>query len=307
MWLRACLGAAALLLVLAGPRAAASAGGLGAHLALNVSRPLHARLEQSDAVALGTVERVDAGRIRIRDSLTLAGTVPAGFEVKRSASNPPPLEVGDRALLLLRGARPPYLLVDDPKETIRVSGPESEARWRQLVHDLGAAGQDRERLSAAYAGWIDGPDDDLHALAVRTLSTSAELSQALSPSAIEACVRIATDPDAARETRRGAAFVALTREEGLRGLFARLPGAADDADPEIVLAALQYGLARDPGGAADLFHRSLEHGSPEIRRAALEVGAMYLNAPKARAAVECVAENDPAPDVKSAATRLLRR
>ena len=71
---------------------------------------------------------------------------------------PPPLATGDRALLLLRGARPPYVLVDEPSEVIRLSDDAMAARWSAATRAALAARGDPAALEAVYAEWVaNGP------------------------------------------------------------------------------------------------------------------------------------------------------
>jgi hypothetical protein len=112
-------------------------------------RPLHERLAGADRVAVVQVERIDAGRIAV---------APEAFEVKRSPLRPPPLATGDRALLLLRGARPPYVLADEASEVIRLSDDAMAERWAGAVRAVLANRDDRAALVTVYAEWIEeGP------------------------------------------------------------------------------------------------------------------------------------------------------
>ena len=104
------------------------------------------------------VERVDQGRIALRLEDALAGSPPKAFEVKRSPLRPPPLATGDRALLLLRGARPPYVLADQPAEVIRLSDDAMAARWNAGTRAVLAARGDPAALGAVYEEWVaNGP------------------------------------------------------------------------------------------------------------------------------------------------------
>ena len=96
-------------LAITAPAERAPAQRLGVHgrLELPSGRPLHVRVALADAAAIATVDAVELGRIRVRDAVPVLGDVVAAFELKRAPSRPPALEPGDRALLILRGARPP--------------------------------------------------------------------------------------------------------------------------------------------------------------------------------------------------------
>ena len=61
--------------------------------------------------------------------------------LKRAPSAPPGLAVGERPLLLLRGARSPYLLVDRPGEILRVPQDADEEVWAREIGALARAGR----------------------------------------------------------------------------------------------------------------------------------------------------------------------
>jgi hypothetical protein len=121
-------------------------------------RPLHERLAAADVAAVIEVERVDTGRIAVTRRELIAGEAPETFEVKRSPQRPPPLATGDRALLLLRGARPPYVLADEPAEVIRLSDDAMAKRWTAAARAVIASGGDRSALVTLYGEWVEnGP------------------------------------------------------------------------------------------------------------------------------------------------------
>lgn len=121
-------------------------------------RPLHVRLAKAELAAVARVERVDEGRIALRLEEALLGSPPEAFEVKRSPLRPPPLATGDRALLILRGARPPYVLADEPAEVIRLSDDAMAARWSAATRAALAAQGDAAALEAVYEEWVaNGP------------------------------------------------------------------------------------------------------------------------------------------------------
>jgi hypothetical protein len=122
-------------------------------------RPFHDRVAQVDVVAVVLVEQVDEGRVRVRRESTLVGAPPESFEVKRSPLSPPPLATGDRALLLLRGDRPPYVFAGPPSELIRLSDAAMAARWQQAVGAAVARRGEPAALVPVYLEWIDqGPE-----------------------------------------------------------------------------------------------------------------------------------------------------
>jgi hypothetical protein len=141
---------AALLLPLGG----AAAGQPALHPHLPGIRPFHARLAEAQVVALVRAERIDEGRIAVRLEEALLGAPPDRFEVKRSPLAPPPLATGDRALLLLRGDRPPYVLADRPSEVIRLGDDAMAARWRAAARAALAARGDPAALGRVYEEWI---------------------------------------------------------------------------------------------------------------------------------------------------------
>ena len=122
-------------------------------------RPFHDRMAQADVVAVVLVEQIEEGRIHVRRESALAGAPPESFEVKRSPLSPPPLATGDRALLLLRGDRPPYVFADQPSELIRLSDAAMSARWQEAVRAAIARRSEPAALVPVYLDWIDqGPE-----------------------------------------------------------------------------------------------------------------------------------------------------
>jgi hypothetical protein len=135
-------------------------------------RPFHVRLAAADVVAVVQVEKIDEGRIAVRRLDALAGSPPEAFEVKRSPLRPPPLATGDRALLLLRGDRPPYVLADEPAEVIRLADALMTARWSAAARAALASREDPAALAALYGEWIEhGPESlrELGAAGLRSL------------------------------------------------------------------------------------------------------------------------------------------
>src|SRR5262245_58516334 len=112
----------ALLVALAAPAAAQ-------HPMPARARALHERLAAADVVAVATIGPIHEGRVEVRDATVLRGNAPASFEIKRSPAAPPPFVTGVPAVLLLRGARPPYVLVDEPREVILPSDAAAAKRW----------------------------------------------------------------------------------------------------------------------------------------------------------------------------------
>ena len=122
-------------------------------------RPFHDRVAEVDVAAVVLVEQVGEGRIRVRRETVLTGAAPESFEVKRSPIAPPPLATGDRALLLLRGARPPYVFADQPSEVIRLSDAAMTVRWQEAVREVLSRRSEPAALVPVYLDWIDkGPE-----------------------------------------------------------------------------------------------------------------------------------------------------
>ena len=128
-------------------------------------RPFHERLARADITTVVRVERVGEGRIEVVREHAIAGNPPERFEVKRSPLSPPPLATGDRALLLLRGDLPPYVLADQPSEVIRLEGDAMTARWSAAVRRAVAERGDPARLVPVYLDWIDGGPETLREIA----------------------------------------------------------------------------------------------------------------------------------------------
>jgi hypothetical protein len=157
------------ILLLAGlAAAAASAQGLGHPLPPGL-RPFHARVAEAELAAVVRVERVDEGRIEVVREQALAGSPPERFEVKRSPLAPPPLATGDRALLLLRGDAPPYVLADPPAEVIRLEGEAMAVRWSDAVRQVIARRAEPARLVPVYRDWVEAGPETLREIGVSSL------------------------------------------------------------------------------------------------------------------------------------------
>jgi hypothetical protein len=144
-------------------------------------RPFHERLAQADVAVVVRVERVDEGRIAVVREEVVAGAAPERFEVKRSPLAPPPLASGDRALLLLRGDRPPYVLADPPAEVIRLEGDAMAARWSGAVRQVAAWRTEPARLVPVYADWVEAGPETLREIGLASLRDLAVERPELSP------------------------------------------------------------------------------------------------------------------------------
>lgn len=252
------------------------------------ARPLHARLALADAVALGTVERVELGRIAVMDARAWRGAPGPRFEVKRAPSQAPELRVGDRVLWLLRGARSPYVLLDEPRELL-VIDPARAALVEDALARLLEAGDDASRR-AAYLDWIDGEDAGLRAIALRALADRAAGGVPRETSLERA--RIALDPSRPEAVRLASASLASQHREGLALLYAGI--ARPDAAPPVVGISLGLGVLGQDPAVTDAVLAALSHPNPEVRRAALGPAKGVITDPRVRRAVEAALDEvDP--------------
>jgi hypothetical protein len=233
-------------------------------------RPLHLRLAEADLVAIATVADLDEGRVSLRDAVVLRGEPVPAFELKRAPGKAIPYAVGLRLVLPLRGARSPYVLVDDARELIVLRDDASAAAWRNALPALLAAGDDRDALLAAYLDWLDGADESLReAAAAALLDPRAEL---VPVSAERASVRAgaALDPALATPARRVSAILAGGRPEGASVL---VDGAlrAPDADSQVVETALRSAVQWKLPGRDDALLAGLAHGDPTVRRSTVKL------------------------------------
>ncbi|MCZ6783890.1 MAG: HEAT repeat domain-containing protein [Proteobacteria bacterium] len=297
----ACVGLAALALASAPDAQGQSYG----HGLPPPPRSLLERMAEADAVALAVVETVELGRVRLRDAQPLVGEVAVTFEIKRAPAKPPELAPGDSALLLLRGARSPYVLVDRSSEIIRLEGPEEWPTWRSAVRALlGSAGR-ADALLAIYETWIDGPSEGLRQEALRGLRDPSSPFQPLPATFAEGRVAVATDPSVDTARRSASAFAAGLSPSGAPLLLARMPGDAESALAEVLSVALVR-APRSPD-ARDAVLRSLHHESPEIRRTALPHTSGFADDPEVVAALDRIASADPDDEARALAERILRR
>lgn len=268
-------------------------------------RPVHALVAEADAGAIGVIDAVETGRIRVRDALPLFGDPPARFALKRGPSSPPAFAPGQRALLLLRGARSPYLVVGAPREQIALDADASATRLAPAFSALRAALAEPSALRDLYLAWSDGDDPMLRRLGVAGLVAPGAPFVPLPPALALARAQRALDPARESARREEAALIAILAPAGAEALLAGLPLAADPAGPRIYELALTGGLLRDRRAAVeDAVTRGLESPDAELRRSALRF-ARTLPSPKVRAALERVAASDPDPALKQAATEIV--
>jgi hypothetical protein len=261
-------------------------------------RPLHLRLAQADVVAIASVAEVGEARVTVRDAVLLRGEAPATFELKRAPSQPAPYAPGLTLLLPLRGARPPYVLVDDARELVVLRDVAAASAWREALPGLLAAGDDREALLTTYLGWLDGREETLREVAGAALLDPR--SQLVPVSAERAVERAgaAQDPAAPALARRVSAILAGGREEGSRAL---LPVARDPAaDPQVVETALRSAAQWGLPGLDDALLAGLEHPSSAVRLASVKLVEASGSA-AGRARLPALAAGDPDEDVRRAA------
>ncbi len=284
--------------------AQAQMGAHGALLRRPEPRPLRARLALADAVAIATVDRVELGRIFVRSGEPVLGEVPGTFELKRAPSEPPPLEPGDEAVLLLRGARSPYVLVDEPFELVVLADAEGRARWREALRAHRAAGDRADDLLALYTGWLSSADPDLARAAVVGLGDPRAPFRPVGPELLERLARIAVDPDRDPELRRTASQVLLAADPGAEALLALLPG-GPGADPQILVSAISVAAVRGRRDVRDVIGRALVHPDAAIRMTALRLGRYAALDPEMGKEVARMAAEDPDERVREAARRAL--
>jgi len=268
-------------------------------------RPLHEIAANADAIAIGTVGSVSESRIRVHDAIDVTGPVPSDFDVKRAPSNAPVFQTGDRALFFLRGARPPYLLADDPKENIVIPAG-GEVEWILAMRTFADARHDPAQLRTLYFAWIDGENGTLRDLAVRSLADPAAPFQPISPDLLTERARRALDPAASSAVREASASVALLSAESYARLLHDVlePGAAIDAG--VYETALQGALLRRPDALelSAALGRGLRSEDAAVRTIAVRYAA-NVSDPALASEVEKLAEQDPDPGVRQAAARAL--
>jgi hypothetical protein len=237
----------------------------------------------------------------------LLGEMPESFEVKRSSSGAGSDEVGDLAVLFLRGARTPYVHADEARERIRFDDPDAARRFAAAVEALVDAGDDRVSLLALHVAWLASPDDPLRRLAVNAFLLAEPPFGPLPASTSRDLAKAAADPDRGLEERRASAMVALTREEGLAELVARVPGSDRAADAGITEQVLRVAARKRSQGGADALHRTLTHPDPEIRRAGLRVMGRRSQFVVPQELLARMAENDPDAEVRRQAEFTLQK
>lgn len=260
----------AALLVASGPATAQHGIPVG-------SRPLHLRLAEADVVAIATVAEVREDRVELRDAVVLQGAAAPAFELKRAPSQEIPYAVGLTLVLPLRGARPPYLLVDDARELVVLRNAASAAAWRHALLPLLDAGTDREALLAAYLGWLDGREGSLREAAAAALLDPRSELLPVSPARAAERAGVALDPAVPTPARRVSALLAAGQPEGARLLLGALRDPA--ADPQVAETALRSAVRFRLEGLDDALLAGLAHDDAEVRRVAVKLVASTGSAP----------------------------
>jgi hypothetical protein len=266
-------------------------------------RPLHLRLAAADVVALATVEAVGEARVSLRDATVLHGEAPPAFELKRAPSKQIPYAVGVTLLLPLRGARSPYVLVDDARELVVIRDDASAAAFRAAIPALLAAGDDPALLLATYLDWLDRGEEELReAAAAALLDPRAALLPVPAERALERAAA-ALDPGLPVPARRVSARLATSRAEGASALLG--PALRDPAaDPQVVETALRGAALWDAPGLDDALLAGLAHGSPAVRRATVKLVETTGSA-AALARLPALAGEDPDLGVRREAEKVL--
>jgi hypothetical protein len=259
-------------------------------------RPLHARIAEADVVAVATIGPIHEGRVEVRDAAVLRGDAPASFEIKRSPANPPPFVTGVPAVLLLRGARPPYVLVDEPREVILPSDAATAKRWADALRSLFAADGDADKLLHTYLLWLDGDDETLREAAAAALSDPRAPYLPLDAEDATARARAALDPRRAPAARRVSALLAITSDAGAAALVAGIPG--DPGDPQVVATALRGSMSMPLETREAALLRALAAEDRDVRRAALMVAPLAWSDAVAAKVAELAASDTDA-DVRA--------
>jgi hypothetical protein len=264
-------------------------------------RPLHARIAAADVVAVATIGAIGEGRVEVRDATVLRGDAPADFEIKRSPATPPPFVTGVPAVLLLRGARPPYVLVDEPREVTLLRDADDAQRWTAALQTLFDAGEDPSRLLRIYLAWLDGADEGLREAATPALFDPRAPFLPLGSEDAVARARVAVDPNSPAPTRRTSAMLAMTNADGAAALVSLVPG--DAADPQVVATTLRAAIPVSHEARVAALLRAFDSDASEVRRAGL-IAAQSLWTDAVGKKVSELAARDPDPEVRAEAVEV---
>ena len=267
-------------------------------------RPLHQRLAEAEVVAVATVADVGDARVALRDARVLRGDAPPAFELKRAPSKGIPYAVGQTLLLPLRGARSPYVLVDDARELVVIRDEASAAAWRAAVPALLAAGDDPAQLLATYLDWLDRGEEGLREAAAAAL---LDPRAGLVPVPVERArerAGAARDPALRAPARRVSARLATSHSEGVRALLGHPALRDPDADPQVVETALRGAVQWGVPEFDDALLAGLAHGSPAVRRSTVKLVESTGSA-AGLARLPALASDDPNEGVRREAERVL--
>jgi hypothetical protein len=268
-------------------------------------RPFHVRVAEADAVAIVRVESVSTGRIEVALREALQGELPERFALKRSPGRAPPLEAGDHALAFLRGARPPYVLLGDPKELLRLGDPTQAERWTAALRQAFERRADPAGLAATYLEWLDAGPPSLRELGFEGLSQPpVEVESVRSRISLDRA-QAAVDPGRDPELRRLSAQLAIRTSEGAARLLPALPG--DVPDASVVALALRAGAIYELDAPRPALARCLGASDAGARRGALDALPALATAlgPLALDDVRRLADADPDDGVRRQAQRVL--
>lgn len=286
---------------------AADALGQGHPLTFARGRPIQERLAQADVVAVVEVTGLELGRIQVVTRTVLVGHPPPQFAIKRARSSSPPLAIGDLALVPLRGARPPYVLVDQPAETIRLNDSAAEARWTAAVRGTLDELENPEGLVDLMLGWVDQGPASLRDTAFASLMPLLRASPSLLERVALDRAGAATSPEGTANSRAVSAMLARLSAAGLSRLIERL---AEDAPLEEtgLSLALRAGAIGDHPELPKLFARAVAAEAPELRRLAVRHPSVISRlGPAGEEQLRQLAEDDPDEAVRRAATETLGR
>jgi hypothetical protein len=269
------------------------------------AQPLHRMLEASDAVLIATLGEPAPGRLRLRDPRPLAGELDGSLELKVAPSRRAELVPGHRVLLFLRGARSPYVLVNEKHEPVQVlTNPEDEGRWARAVGAALRAGSDPERLRQLYLGWIEQDSDALRQVGLRGLADPRAGLWPLPPEMVRRAAVLASDPERPAEVRRAAVALAVLGESGTQQLLAALDGRFEATDPEVLEKALRSGQAWGIPETRGVLLAALRSPEKAAREAALRA-VRTLEDPALREEIRRVASSDPDAALRRRAEQLV--
>ncbi len=272
-------------------------------------RPLQTRLALGDAVVLVVVDAVGEGRIRVRDAVALVGRTDSSFEIKRSPLSPPLLVPDESALLVLKGARSPYLLIDEAREIVHLEGDTDWQRWTRAVAELVATQADGGDLLELYAAWLEGEAKDLREEAVGAVADPRTGFIPLPERFVAGRVASALDPRKPTGVRSASAYLATLDRAGSERLLAVLAGPEGGAiaNAELITLTLRAGLGFRMEATRDLLLRSLAHPDVAVRRAALTFAPFVAADAALHEALARIARDEVDSDVKAQAQRALRK